>query len=94
LLLSPHFPSSLFLPSSSPYFWYLSFNYANKIYISNPLLYHTRTLMPFIYNAISYIDNATNDILLHVKIFFGIELVNLILLSYTTRPVVRNDTST
>jgi hypothetical protein len=43
---------------------------------------------------ISYIDNASNHILFHINIWFGIELMNLLLVSYTPKPVVRNGTTT
>jgi hypothetical protein len=40
------------------------------------------------------LDNTANGVLLHVSIWFGIELANLLLLSYIPRPVVRNGTLT
>jgi hypothetical protein len=46
-------------------------------------MYHTIKLATFIYNVIGYVDNAANSIVLHVNILFGIQLVNLLLLSYT-----------
>jgi hypothetical protein len=42
---------------------------------------------------INCIDNIAKDILLHVAIWFDIELVNLLLLSYTPKPMVRNGVS-
>jgi hypothetical protein len=63
-----------------------------KLYFSNSQLYYTRMLVPS-YNMISYIDNTTNDILLHVNIWFDVELVNVLLLSYSPRPVVKNGTT-
>jgi hypothetical protein len=40
-------------------------------------------LIPFVYNLIGYVDNAANGIPLHVNMQFNIELVNMVLLSYT-----------
>jgi hypothetical protein len=42
---------------------------------------------------IGCIDNVIHGILFHVNIWFGIELVNLLLPSYTPRPVIRDGTS-
>jgi hypothetical protein len=46
------------------------------------------------HNVISYIDNATNDILLIINIWFTIEMMNLLLLSYNPEPLVENSTTT
>jgi hypothetical protein len=40
-----------------------------------------------------YVDNITKVILLHVNVRFGVELLNLLLLSYKPRPVIRKDTT-
>lgn len=52
-----------------------------------------RTQFPFIYNLIDDID-AANAFLFHVNIEFGMKMVNLLLLSYVPRSVVRNGTLT
>jgi hypothetical protein len=43
---------------------------------------------------IGCIHNAVSGILVHVNIWFGIELVNLLLMSYAPKPVVRKSRST
>jgi hypothetical protein len=78
----PFFPSSFILiPSLIPLPYYLNFNsYVNKFYLSSPLLYRKRILIPFIYNMIGCIDNSANGIVLHLNIWFGIKSINLLLL--------------
>jgi hypothetical protein len=62
------------------YFYYLGSNlYANNFYFHNIPL---------------FIDNTAKGLIFHVNNWFGIEFVNLLLLSYTFRSVNRNNTTT
>jgi hypothetical protein len=85
--------SSLLPPYFLPHSLHFNF-YANNSYLYKPLLYHIRMLVPFICNTIGCIHNVANGILLHINIWFAIELAHLLLLSCASRPVVRNTTST
>jgi hypothetical protein len=51
-------------------------------------------LVLYIYNVIGGIDDSTNVLLLHINMWFDIELFNLLLLSYILKLEVKNSTTT
>jgi hypothetical protein len=90
--LVPIFLLLIHFPPSPPSFYYLIFkSYTYNIFRS--LVYHVRTSVSFTYNLARGAEVVTICFLLHVSVWFGYELVNLLLLNYTPSPVVRNGTS-
>jgi hypothetical protein len=87
-----HPSRTFFLPyflHQFPSFVCLIFNsYKNNLFFPIHFLYHIRMLVLLIYNMIGGINGVTEGFLLHVNMWFVIELVNLLLFSSMLRKLV------